>query len=121
MDISAFDLMRLHLDADGERRSTPVAASLYVRLTPRSSKDEIKGMRADGALKVAVTAPPVDGKANHALLSLLARELGVKRSCVEIASGHSSRDKLVNLIGLSRTEALARLGVADQLAFENAG
>lgn len=97
-----------------------MAASLHIKLTPRSPKDEIKGLRADGALKVAVTAPPVEGKANHALVKLLASELGVKRSCVEIATGHASRDKLVNLVGLSRAEALARLGVADKLAFEKA-
>lgn len=97
-----------------------MAASLHIRLTPRSPKDEIKGLRADGALKVAVTAPPVDGKANHALLKLLASELGIRRSCVEIATGHASRDKLINLIGLSRSEALARLGIADQLALEEA-
>jgi hypothetical protein len=92
-----------------------MAASIHIRLTPRSSKDEIKGLRADGALRVAVTAPPVDGKANQALLKLLAKELGVRRSCVEIATGHSSRDKLIQLVGLSRVEALARLGIDEQM------
>ena len=93
-----------------------MAASIQIRLTPRSTRDEIKGLRADGALRVAVTAPPVDGKANHALVKLLAKELRVKRSCVEIAAGHSSQDKRVELIGLSRIEALERLGLREQLA-----
>ena len=88
-------------------------ASLAIRLTPRSSKDEIKGLRADGALRITVMAPPVEGKANQALVRLLAEQLGVKRSCVEIATGHGSSDKLVQLVGLSRTEALARLGIAE--------
>lgn len=88
-------------------------AALPIRLTPHSHEDKIKGLRADGALRIAVTAPPVDGKANRALVRLLAERLGVKRSCVEIATGHGSRDKLVQLVGLSRTEALARLGIAE--------
>ena len=92
-----------------------MAASIQIRLTPRSAKDEIKGLRADGALRVAVTAPPVEGRANHALVKLLAKELGVKRSCVEIATGHSSQDKRVELVGISRFEALARLGIREQL------
>lgn len=90
-----------------------MAAALNIRLTPRSHRDEIRGLRADGALKVCVTAPPVEGRANHALVRLLAERLGVKRSCVEIMTGHSSRDKRVQLAGLSRPEALARLGISE--------
>ena len=88
-------------------------ATLPVRLTPRASHDEIRGLRGDGALKISVTAPPVDGRANHAMVGLLAKRLGVKRSCIGISAGTSSRDKLVQLDGISRAEALTRLGISE--------
>lgn len=70
---------------------------IRVRLTPRASRDEIVGMR-DGALIVRVTAPPVEGAANEALVRLLARDLAVKRTGVRIVSGATSRTKVVEII-----------------------
>ena len=74
---------------------------IRVRLQPKASRNEITGWKqdADGdpVLQVRVTAPPVDGKANTALIKLLAKEFKVPKSKVEIVRGETSRDKLVEL------------------------
>jgi hypothetical protein len=62
----------------------------------------------EGRLCLHVTAPPVDGAANEAIIALLAAELGVRRSCVAIVSGSTSRHKRVRLAGVSRTALLTR-------------
>jgi uncharacterized protein (TIGR00251 family) len=72
---------------------------LDVRLQPRAGRDEIVGRR-NGRLLVRVTAPPVDDRANRALVKLMAKELGVPRSAVRIASGARSRDKTLEIEGL---------------------
>ena len=64
-----------------------------------------------GAVKIAVTAPPVDGRANDACVALLAEAFGISRSSVEIVSGQSSRNKVVRVKGLSRDEFHRRLGL----------
>ena len=76
-------------------------ARIRVRLTPRSSQDAIGAFDADGVLHVRVTAPPVDGKANDALIRLMARTLGVSQSRVRIASGASARVKTMEVDGRS--------------------
>lgn len=73
-----------------------------VRLQPRAAGDEVTGWRDDPAtgervLVCRVTAPPVDGKANRALVKLLSREFDVPKSKIRIVRGESSRDKLVEL------------------------
>ena len=73
------------------------------RVVPRASKNEIIGLHGD-ALKVRLTAPPVEGRANEALIAFLARRLGVRKSEVEIVAGAASRRKLVRVIGLSSHE-----------------
>ena len=65
-----------------------------VRLTPRGGQDRVDGV-TDGILRVRVSAPPVDGAANEALVRLLASELGVARGAVRIASGAAARTKIV--------------------------
>lgn len=70
-----------------------------VRVSPRASREAILGVH-DGALKVALTAPPVDGAANAALIAFLAKKLGVAKSAVRIASGETSRTKTVEVVGL---------------------
>lgn len=69
-----------------------------VRVQPRASRSEIVGEYGD-ALRVRVSAPPVDGAANEALVDLLAKELGVARRDVRIVSGASSRSKTVEIVG----------------------
>lgn len=85
-----------------------VRSRIEIRLTPRASREEIAGER-DGAILVRVTAPPVDGAANAALVRLLAK--GVPRSAVAIVSGETSRTKVVEVAGLDEAEARGRLGL----------
>jgi hypothetical protein len=82
--------------------------SFSVRVQPRASKDELAGERA-GALLVRLTAPPLEGAANSALVRLLARALGVPPSAVEILRGESGRNKLVRVRGVrgGQVQALA--------------
>jgi len=74
-------------------------ARFRVRVAPRASRAAVLGVHA-GALKVSLTAPPVDGAANAALVKLLAKRLGVARGRVAIVSGERSRDKTVEVEGL---------------------
>lgn len=83
------------------------AVQFTVRAVPRASRSEIIGEH-DGALRVRVAAPPVDGAANEELIRVLARALGVPRSAVEITSGLNSKLKQVRVRGTScaRVESL---------------
>lgn len=66
---------------------------LSVRVQPRASKDEIVGPHGNDSLKVRITAPPVDGKANQHLIKFLAKAFGVARGQVNLISGETGRDK----------------------------
>ena len=77
-----------------------------VRVLPRSRRDEIVGLHGD-ALKIRLTAPPVDDKANRALRRLLAKRLGVSLSDVEILSGQASRWKRVCVSNVSADAVFA--------------
>ena len=83
---------------------------LRVRLTPKARSRGIDGLHqaADGtvALKVRVTAPPDKGKANKAVIALLAKRLGFAKSALRIVAGETSRDKQIEISG--RPEAIAR-------------
>jgi hypothetical protein len=70
----------------------PSGVSFRIRVQPKSSRNEIVGAPGD-ALKLKVTAPPVEGAANKACIELLAKALGVPKSCLEITSGQASRSK----------------------------
>ena len=71
-----------------------------VRVVPRSSRSEIVG-EIDGALKVRLTSPPVDGAANAELVKLFAKKLGVSRSAVEIIGGETSKTKRLKVTGVT--------------------
>jgi uncharacterized protein len=75
-------------------------AALAVRVTPRSARNEIAGVLDDGTVKVRLTAPPVEGKANEALVRFLADVLDVATSKIEIVAGETGRDKLVTVLDL---------------------
>lgn len=80
-------------------RAEPDAVSFEVRITPRASREAITGVRA-GALRVSVTAAPVDGAANEALIALLADALGVPKRAVRITRGERGRTKSIRVEGL---------------------
>jgi len=76
-------------------------AALAIRVTPRASKNEIVEILSDGTVKVHLTAPPVEGKANEALIKFLAEVLDVPASRLEIVAGSTGRDKLVAVTDMS--------------------
>ncbi len=82
--------------------------SFAVKVHPRAKKNAITGEVGD-AIKLALTAPPVDGKANQACIEFFAKLLKVPRSSVTIASGESSRNKVIRVAGLSAEEIRKRL------------
>ena len=81
---------------------------LSVRLVPRASRNEIAGFEGE-ILRVRVTAPPVEGKANQALVRLLAKRLDVPRGAVRVVAGQASRQKVVAVDGLGGAELRGRL------------
>ena len=74
-----------------------------IQVIPHASRAEIAGVQ-EGAFKVKVTAPPMEGAANEACIKLLARELGLKKSQMEISSGAKSRKKTVMIKDISKAE-----------------
>ena len=82
---------------------------LAVRVVARASRNEIAGFEGE-TLRVRVSAPPVEGRANQALTRLLAEELGVARGDVRVVAGHGSRDKVLAVDGLGAAEVRRRLG-----------
>ncbi len=85
------------------------AVSFSVRVHPRAKKNCITGEVGD-ALKISLTTPPVEGRANEACIEFVAKLLKVPRSSVTIASGQSSRNKVIRVVGVSAEEVRARLG-----------
>lgn len=81
---------------------------LKLHVTPRGSRNEVTGWRGD-VLCVKITAPPVEGAANAALVKFVADTLGVRKSQVELVSGEKSRDKTVRVTGLSDADLRSRL------------
>lgn len=84
-------------------------ALLNVRVQPRASRSEVGGLSEDGVLRVRVTSPPSDGEANDAMLKLLAKHLGIARSALAIVRGESSRNKVIEVAGLTDAELRQRL------------
>lgn len=89
-----------------EIRERDGAVEITVRVAPRSSRDAVEG-EYNGALKVRLTAPPVDDRANKALRKLLAERLKVPVSAVRIVAGEKNRTKRVSIAGVSRAQAAA--------------
>ncbi len=80
-----------------------------VLVQPRASKEEIAGIQG-AAIKVRLTAPPVDGEANEALIRFIAKLAGVPRSAVEIVRGKSGRRKTLRVQGVEAAILRSRLG-----------
>lgn len=87
---------------------------LAVRLTPRGGRDAVEGWAVDAEgrpyLKARVTAPPVEGAANAALIALLSKTLGRPRSAFSIAGGQTARLKMVEIEGLDEAALTAVVG-----------
>ena len=75
------------------------SARLQVKVVPGSSRDEIVGWLGD-ALKIKVMAPPEKGRANEAVVELLAERLGLPADAITVASGHSSPSKVISVVGM---------------------
>jgi uncharacterized protein (TIGR00251 family) len=80
-----------------------------IKVHPRAKKNAITGEIGD-ALKVALTAPPVEGKANQACINFFAKLLKVPRSSVTIAAGQTSRNKVIRVAGLTAQQVRERIG-----------
>lgn len=86
-----------------------MSAQVPVRVQPGARRNALTGRLASGEWKLAVTAPPEDGRANDAVVELMAELLGVKRRQVSVARGHSSRGKTLTVEGIEAAAAEARL------------
>lgn len=84
-------------------------AALTIRVTPRARRTEIAGVLEDGTLRIRVTEPPVEGKANRALVKFLAQVLGVRSNRIQIVAGEKGLDKIVSVLDLTAQEAEARI------------
>ena len=82
-------------------RESKKGLTFDIQVIPHASRAELVGVQ-DSALKVKVTAPPVEGAANEACIKLLAKELGLKKSQMEISSGAKSRKKTVMIKDISK-------------------
>jgi len=85
---------------------------LALRVQPGAKRSQLLARMASGEWKVAVAAPPLEGRANEAVVELVSDLLGVKRRQVTVARGASSRRKVVEVEGVSEAEAEARLTAA---------
>jgi uncharacterized protein (TIGR00251 family) len=84
-------------------------AALAVRVQPRAGRNEIVEIQTDGTIKIRLAAPPVEGKANAALVEFLARVLDIPRSKIEIIAGAAGRQKLVSILDLDADTVSERI------------
>jgi uncharacterized protein (TIGR00251 family) len=81
---------------------------LWLHVYPNAARNELAGF-SEGVLRLKVVAPPVRGKANKELIAFLAQTLGLSKGDLTILKGHTSRNKLISIAGLSREELDRRL------------
>jgi uncharacterized protein (TIGR00251 family) len=98
------------LPIGSDKMEEEASVTFKVLLQPRASRDGIDGMQGD-ALKVKVIAPPLEGRANKALKKLLAKELGLPPSRIEIIAGQRSREKILKISGVSQEAIERALGI----------
>jgi uncharacterized protein len=84
-------------------------AAVAVRVTPRASKNEIVEILSDDTVKVHITAPPVEGEANEALLKFLAEVLDVPKSRLDIVAGATGRDKIISVMDMDAETLHAKI------------
>ena len=83
---------------------------LHLRVQPKASRNAIR-LEADGQLRVALTAPPLDGAANKALIAFLAKTLGVPKGSISLVRGEKSREKSLRILGAGAGHVRAVLGL----------
>ena len=89
---------------------TRLGTRLTLRVQPRASRNAIVGLHGQ-SIRIRLTAPPVDGAANQALVAFLSERLGVPAAALDLVRGHGSRDKVVEVTGLAPEEVARRLGL----------
>jgi uncharacterized protein (TIGR00251 family) len=92
-------------------RESAEGVSFAIRVQPRASRNKVAGEMGD-VVKIALTAPPVEGKANEACIEFLAKLLGVARSSVTIAAGETGRNKVIRVAGVTAAHVRERLGLS---------
>jgi uncharacterized protein (TIGR00251 family) len=93
-----------------ESTSDETSTTLAVRVIPRSSREEVAGFSGD-VVRIRLTAPPVENRANEALVRFLSRTLDVPRRQIGIVSGGTGRRKIVRVAGVAREDIFRRLGL----------
>lgn len=78
-----------------------IGAAISVKVVPRAKKNEVAGVMEDGSVRIRLTAPPVEGAANQALVEFLSQLLQIHKNQIEIVAGASSERKLISLVGIS--------------------
>ena len=73
-------------------------------MTPRARKTEFGGILEDGTVRIRVAAPPVEGKANRAVIAFLAKALGIRKNMIEIVAGERGLDKIISIDGMPANE-----------------
>ena len=91
------------------RQSSDGRVLLTLHVQPGAKRDAVCGMYGEQALKVAISAPPVDGKANSALKKIFSKWLGVPQAQIELKSGETGRDKVFALSGLAVEDIINKL------------
>jgi len=98
---------------EGERGPADACATLSVHVLPRSSKEEVADF-SEGSARIRLTAPPLDNRANEALVLFLSRTLGIPRRQVELVTGLRGRRKIVRIQGFTQEELFRRLARVSQ-------
>lgn len=91
-------------------QDTPAGVSFAVKVHPRARKNAITGEVGE-ALKLSLTAPPVEGRANEACIEFFANVLKVPRSSITIAAGQNSRNKVIRVSGLTSQQVKERINI----------
>jgi uncharacterized protein (TIGR00251 family) len=92
-------------------RDTPDGCIVPVRVHPGARRDDITGVH-DGSLKISITTPPTDGRANETLIAFLAKRLRVPRARITLLTGATSRSKTLRIAGKSAAEIQAALSAS---------
>ncbi len=82
--------------------------TLTLQVQPNAKRNEVLGF-AEGILRLKIAAPPVEGKANKELISFLSKTLGINKSSITIDRGHTSKVKIVTILGLDRDQIYERI------------